>query len=874
MKPFDKTGAYRPDYGRDDVRSLAVRGAGVTVFSGGLGLLLQIVSTVILARLLTPKDFGLVTIVTTFSLLLVNFGLNGFTEAVLQTEELNHSLVSNLFWINSGVGLGLTIGFAAFGTILARVFHEPLVTRVAVGIAPTILITGLSVQHLALLKRAMKFYATSVNEVVSRAGSLGVSILLAWLGWSYWALVAGALAQPLIQGIGAWILCPWFPGFPSRTPGTSTAFRFAMNVFGRFTLNYFSRNTDNMLVAWRFNSISLGFYKRAYDLFALSASQLTAPITNVAVAALSRYNPRSAQYRQHLLSAISLISFVGMGLSAEFSLIGKDLIRVLLGPGWETSGRIFVFFAPGIGPLLVYYVHSWIHLSIGRADRWLRWGILEIVVTFLFFVVGLYWGPEGIAAAWSASFLILMLPAIWYAGQPIDFGILPVAAATWKYISASILASCISVPIARSFSLVVAPWGPARAAMAGIVFDSVLVTVFYLLAVVILHRGRAPIDQFVRVLIEMISQRKLSKELESPPSLPAPEVEPQPPSIQDTKPPLVSILIPAYNAQEWIADTLRSVIAQTWEPKEIIVVDDGSTDQTLAIAREFESANLRVVTQSNVGAAAARNKALSLARGDYIQWLDADDLLAPDKIALQMKAVAEGCGKRTLLSAPFGRFKYRYYRTQFIPTSLWKDQCAAEWLMHKLGENVYMQTATWLVSRELTDAAGPWNTQLLGDDDGEYFCRVLLASEGIQFIPNAKVYYRAPWFGTLSHIGKSKMKIDAHWLSMQLHISYLRSLDDSERARNACLKYLQTSFIYFYPERSDIVGSAQQLAKELGGRLEPPQLNWKYSWIKLLFGWAVTKQLQAIIPRLKWLFVKSWDKALFRVRTRFFRVQL
>lgn len=874
MKPFDKSGAFRPDYGGRDVRSLAVRGAGVTVFSGGLGLLLQIASTVILARLLTPKDFGLVTIVTTFSLLLVNFGLNGFTEAVLQTEELNHSLVSNLFWINSGIGLCLTISFAAFGTILARVFHEPLVTQVAVGIAPTILITSLSVQHIALLKRDMKFSVASVNEIISRASSLGISILMAWLGWGYWALVAGALAQPLIQGIGAWILCPWLPGFPSRMPGTSTAFRFAMNVFGRFTLNYFSRNTDNMLIAWRFNSVSLGFYKRAYDLFALSASQLTAPITNVAVAALSRYNPRSPQYRQHLLSAISLIAFVGMGLSAEFTLIGKDLIRVLLGPGWETSGKIFVFFAPGIGPMLVYYVHSWIHLSIGRADRWLRWGVLEIVATFLFFVVGLHWGPEGIATAWSASFMILTLPSLWYAGRPIDFGILPVVAVTWKYIVASVLASCTSVLIARPFSIAVTLWGPARAALAAIAFNSLLVMVTYLVAVVVLHRGRAPIDQFLRVFAEMISRHKLSKKFQSPLSLPAAEVKPQPCSTQDAKPPLVSILIPAYNAQEWIADSLRSVIAQTWEPKEIIVVDDGSTDQTLAIAREFESANLRVVTQSNQGAAAARNKALSLALGDYIQWLDADDLLAPDKIALQMKAVANGCGKRILLSAPFGRFKYRYYRTQFIPTSLWKDQSAAEWLMHKLGENVYMQTATWLVSRELTDVAGPWNTQLLGDDDGEYFCRVLLASEGTRFIPDARVYYRAPWFGTLSHIGKSKRKIDAHWLSMQLHISYLRSLDDSERARNACLKYLQTSFIYFYPERTDIVGSAQQLAKELGGRLEPPRLNWKYSWIKLLFGWAVTKRLQAIIPQFKWLFVKSWDKALFRVRTRFFRVQL
>src|SRR5258708_22328500 len=123
-----------------------------------------------------------------------------------------------------------------------------------------------------------------------------------------------------------------------------------------------------------------------------------------------------------------------------------------------------------------------------------------------------------------------------------------------------------------------------------------------------------------------------------------------------------------------------------------------------------------------------------------------------------MKAVEQGRNKRMLISGPFGRFKYRYYRTQFIPTALWCDQSPLEWLIRKLGQNVYMQTATWLVSRELTETAGPWNTRLMGDDDGEYFCRVLLASERIHFVPGAKVYYRAPWFGTLSHIGQSIRK--------------------------------------------------------------------------------------------------------------------
>jgi glycosyltransferase involved in cell wall biosynthesis len=174
--------------------------------------------------------------------------------------------------------------------------------------------------------------------------------------------------------------------------------------------------------------------------------------------------------------------------------------------------------------------------------------------------------------------------------------------------------------------------------------------------------------------------------------------------------PLVSILIPAYNAEEWIGETLRSAIAQTWERTEIIVVDDGSKDRTLEIARQFQSQRVQVITQDNRGAAAARNIAFGLSQGDFIQWLDADDLLSPDKISLQMAAAEQLGNKRMLISCGWGRFLYRYYRAEFIPTPLWSDLSPKEWLLRKMGQNLYMQTATWLVSRELTIAAAPWET--------------------------------------------------------------------------------------------------------------------------------------------------------------------
>jgi glycosyltransferase involved in cell wall biosynthesis len=346
-----------------------------------------------------------------------------------------------------------------------------------------------------------------------------------------------------------------------------------------------------------------------------------------------------------------------------------------------------------------------------------------------------------------------------------------------------------------------------------------------------------------------------------------------PPEVTQSKP-LVSILIPAFNAEQWIADTLRSALKQTWERKEIIVVDDGSRDRTVEIARQFESDTLHVFTQKNQGAAAARNKAYSLSHGDYIQWLDADDLLAPDKVARQVEVLERCPSKRVLVSGGFALFKYRYYKAKFIPTALWCDLPPVEWLSRKMAQNIYMQTGTWLVSRELSEAAGPWDTSLLTDDDGEYFCRVLLASDGVQFVPGAKVYYRAPWIGTLSYMGRSDRKLDAHWRSLQLHIIYIRSLEDSDRVRAACVTFLQTNLVHFFPDRPDIVSKAEQKAKELGGQLQPPKLPLKYSWIQKSIGWSSAMRVRTFVAQIRWWFHKSWDETLFRIRQLSFPTEL
>jgi glycosyltransferase involved in cell wall biosynthesis len=329
--------------------------------------------------------------------------------------------------------------------------------------------------------------------------------------------------------------------------------------------------------------------------------------------------------------------------------------------------------------------------------------------------------------------------------------------------------------------------------------------------------------------------------------------------------PRVSILIPAYNAERWIAETLKSALAQDYPNCEIIVVDDGSKDRTLEIARHYESSAVRVIHQKNAGGPAARNTALANARGDYIQWLDHDDLLAGDKISVQMRAL-EGESERLLVSGPFGTFYYRPEKASFTSGPLWRDMSPLEYFRIKFSGNTYFQSSCWLASRRLTDAAGPWWEVRSPDDDGEYFCRIVAASERIRFVPEAKCYWRVGNYGSFSGAwARSTAAQEATFKSMCRCIEHCRNLDDTEPSRAACIRFLQDRLIYFYPDNPGIVEQARELAKALGGDLALPRLTWKYTLVRKAFGWKTAKRVQILCPQFRVVISREWDKLMWNL---------
>jgi GT2 family glycosyltransferase len=336
-------------------------------------------------------------------------------------------------------------------------------------------------------------------------------------------------------------------------------------------------------------------------------------------------------------------------------------------------------------------------------------------------------------------------------------------------------------------------------------------------------------------------------------------------------PELVSILIPAYNADKWIADTITSALSQTWPKKEIIIVDDGSKDDTLSVAKTFESKIVKVIAQKNTGACGARNKALSLAQGSYIQWLDADDLLHPEKIASQLRDAGDGLAARVLLTCKWGTFFYGTQRAKIVPDSLWQNMSPVEWIMTKLSDNVWMNPAVWLVSRRLTDLAGPWDERLSisGDDDGEYICRVVAASEGVKFVPEAMCYYRIGTVGSLNwNMGKSREKLKSLFLSLNLSVDHLLSLENSERTRRAGVRILQTWLPLFYPEQSELLDEMDKLARTLGGSLSTPKISWKYHPVEVIFGMKTARSVMCRWNAVKLSALKNWDGLLYNAMER------
>lgn len=310
--------------------------------------------------------------------------------------------------------------------------------------------------------------------------------------------------------------------------------------------------------------------------------------------------------------------------------------------------------------------------------------------------------------------------------------------------------------------------------------------------------------------------------------------------------PLVSILIPCHNAAPWIAETLESAIAQTWLNKEIIVVDDGSTDASLEIATSFQSSQVKIISQANQGAASARNLAYRQAQGDYIQYLDADDLLAPDKIEQQILMLDSDRG--SISSAAWGRFTTQPEKATFCADPLWQTLSPIDWVVIALVQNTMMNPACWLLPREIAQTAGNWDETLTLNDDGEYFWRMILASQQVRFCPKATVYYRSSITGSLSS-QTTPLAWQSLYRSLESVEHHLLSIETSDRTRHALATAFQRFIYQTYPAVPMLRKTATQKVSQLGGADLLPMGGQTFQKCSRLIGWKLAKRLQQFTTR-------------------------
>lgn len=333
--------------------------------------------------------------------------------------------------------------------------------------------------------------------------------------------------------------------------------------------------------------------------------------------------------------------------------------------------------------------------------------------------------------------------------------------------------------------------------------------------------------------------------------------------------PLVSILIPCYNAESWLAETLESALQQTWKNTEIIIVDDGSSDGSFAVAKKFESRGVKVIRQTNRGASTARNRALQEAQGDFIQYLDADDLLAPDKIELQMRLLNCDRNSDYIASGAWARFYKTPSETLFIPQPLWIDMSPVEWLICSWEGYWMMHPAAWLVPCKIANKAGPWIENLSLNDDGEYFCRILLASQGAKFSSEAKSYYRSGNSNSLSG-SKSRKAWESAFLALELGTNNLLLKEDSPRTRHACATVFQRFIYEVYPDVPDLQKKAECKVQKFGGSDLTPSGGPMFKLISVFLGWKLAKKVQKRIYQygyakaaLGWRISRLKDKIIF-----------
>ncbi|MEJ5866172.1 lipopolysaccharide biosynthesis protein [Pseudokineococcus sp. 5B2Z-1] len=395
----------------------SARGVFWTVSGQWGSQVLRLLSIVVLARLLTPDDYGLMAMVWAITGFVATVGSLGLSEAVVQKQQLTHAQTSALFWLNTALGLLLTGLVAACAPLIAAFYGRSELVEITIALSATFLLGGLMVQHQALMLRRLDFRSLAVRTFAANVVTTAVSIVAAVAGAGYWALVLGQLAGSTATLVLTWRAVPWRPSRPARAAGVRELVSFGGGISTFRILDYAARNADNILIGRFIGADPLGLYTRAYGLLMLPLTQIHGPVANVVRPTMAALWPEPERYRRYYLTALTGLTYLVMPLVVVLAVLATPVVEVLLGRQWLESAEVFRWLAVAGLLQTVGFTNGWLYATSGRAWAMARWALISRPVIIVAFVAGLPFGITGVAIAYAAAQLVLTPLGIARAGR-------------------------------------------------------------------------------------------------------------------------------------------------------------------------------------------------------------------------------------------------------------------------------------------------------------------------------------------------------------------------------------------------------------------------------------------------------------------------
>ena len=475
----------------------SLKSGAVSVTARAVNAAIQISSTLFLARLLMPEDYGLVGMVMAiagFATAQLDLGTH---DAIVQRESITEGEISALFWTTLSIGCAFALIMSACGPLIAWFYHEPRLTKITAVASLTFVAASLTCQHYALLRRAMHFRELAWVEVTSNLLSSCLALVLAFLGYHYWALITKTISLDIFLAIGLRMKCRWTPGKPNFTSGFKEMVKFGLHTGGFTFFDYLGKSADRVALGRKSGPKLLGFYQNASFIYDSLLGILVGPLHNVAVSSLSKLRNDQAQFYKMWSKALSTLAFYATPAFGLLAVTSQDIIVLLLGPKWATAGMILTILALRGIPHSIERTLGWLHVSAGRSDRWMRYGIVSACVQILALCIGLPFGYMGIVRAYVIVMFILFIPALAYAGKPLNIGAKEVLAVTWRQLFGSLFATFVSFALRGTLFAKASP----------IYRTTGLALIFgfsYLLLVVVFLRVRTPVSVVLRLLKDVL----------------------------------------------------------------------------------------------------------------------------------------------------------------------------------------------------------------------------------------------------------------------------------------------------------------------------------------------------------------------------------